>query len=191
MDLVRAAQEPDEAPEWIEQLNGAVRKPEFYEWNPGEWHYYCKLCKYGAGKKADKNHVESDGHKDRVTWALKEKEWRGVVDYPNIRRVVQNHMYNYDNPHNLTATPAQVDAPWRPVGTPQTTPPQTPARTPARTPPPGLEHQEIDALTAAVKDLKTAVEEVKTVIQDQVEAIREQTRQRSEGSGSASQMDTS
>ena len=91
MDLQKAEEEPDEAPEWIEQLDGTYRKPGYYKWVPKDRAYHCFLCK-AHGTKADESHVTSEGHQNRLTWKLKEmpecnygRDVRRIVKKPKVQ----------------------------------------------------------------------------------------------------------
>ena len=57
-DIAAAAMEPEDGPEWIEMKDGAMKKPEYLEWKPAEWSFYCGLCNYSKGVRVDKAHLE-------------------------------------------------------------------------------------------------------------------------------------
>jgi len=165
IDLQKAAEEPQTAPEWIEQTNGGWRKPEYYKWVPDEWQYLCMVCG-SSGTPADQKHVESDGHQKRLLWKLNEMDG---VDFATIRRVVKNEDYNYWDPHHL-GEQAQHALTWHQVGsTPASS--TTPADSAAPTPrpvqcilpaPPGL----VDVPMEDIRSLRDAIVDLTTVVRD-------------------------
>ena len=192
IDQQKAREEPPTAPEWIEQTDGQLRKPEWFKWVPDEWQYYCMLCGHN-GTPADEKHCASEKHIARLIWKPKEIEG---CDTSTIRRVVKNEAFNFWDPHNLTTDPSgqgpQQSLMWHPAAGSSsggsgawprvgTTPAGTPAGSAGGTPepaqrilpPPGLEGpmedrtiRAIVSLRDAIVDLTTVVRELKEIIQD-------------------------
>ena len=184
MDLKKAEEEPDDAPEWIEQLDGTYVKPGYYRWEPKDWAYHCILCKY-SGMKADESHVNSEGHQGRLTWKLGDM-WE--CNYgKDVRRIVKNPRYNFLNPHNFAeGSEASGSAQFLAVGdSPSSTPGPEENQVRLRSPPPappglgGVPAEDIRSLREAVVDLTGAVQDVKATIEDQGRAMREFTARHS------------
>ena len=111
MDLQQVAMEPEDGPEWIEMQDGNWKKPEYFTWDPGQWHFYCSLCNYNKPVMVDKAHIASRKHQRRILFNLQGDDWCDVVDYPNIKRIHRNWNYDFSNPHKLGQTPALENGP--------------------------------------------------------------------------------
>ena len=174
VDPQQAAIEPENGPEWIEMWDGTWKKPEYFTWDPDQWHFYGSLCNYNKPVLVDKAHIASRRHQRRILFNLQGDDWCDVVDYPNIKRIHRNWYYDFWNPHKLGPTTALENGP-EAQAPPEAGGPPRHAFGQRAPPTPGLHHHDIEALTEAVRELTVAVHEVKTIIHEQGAAMREFT----------------